>query len=474
LTIVCGAAFGENRKTLIARLLDSQAHIEALSKSSDGTMEVYYDFVEDGKLDGGKAAIAAPSAAPELFAAATSYNAYTLIDNGPCENRIDLVFVGDGYTASEMDLYLTHVTNVLEQFFLEQPLKEYASYFNVHVVEVISNQSGVDEPAKGIYRDTALDMAFDCQGIDRLLCLNYTKAWNAAANAPATDLVIAVGNTTRYGGAGYPKLATVAGGNGAAVEVALHEFGHSFAKLADEYHYYDGTIYTGGELVEANISKYTAAEQLSSHYKWYRWLDLPEVDTFEGAQYKQYKIYRPTEISKMNALGYPFGPVNIEQFVFSIYQTISAIDSFTPAAAGIMSSESIFSVGLQRPATHQLNIEWQIDGILVPDANQPSFRPAPYLTANTIQTIKARVTDTTALVRDESKRVSLLTDEKTWQVWRASADFNNDGTVNGIDLYDMATWWLSDNQDYDVAPPGGDGIVDFEDFALLARQWGVD
>jgi hypothetical protein len=369
-----------------------------------------------------------------------------------------------------MDTYLLHITNVLAQFFNEEPFKEYANYFNVHVVEVISNQSGIDEPDNGIYRDTALDMAFNCDGIARLLCVNYTDAWAAAESARDTDFVLAFANTTRYGGAGYSKLSVLSGGHSTAVELALHEFGHSFAKLADEYHYSDGTTYTGSEPTEMNVSKYNAASQLASHLKWYRWLDLPEVDTFEGAKYKQYGIYRPTDNSKMGSLNLPFRSVNVEQFVFNIYQKVSLIDSFTPTASGVLYGAGNFSVTCPVPATHTLRVEWQVDGVTVLDSNQTSFCPDAYLTANATHILKARITDNTALVRDENKRITLLTDAKSWQVWRASADFNTDGFIDAADLAEMLLWWLSNNEDYDIAPPGGDGIVNFKDFAVLAEQ----
>lgn len=468
---ISGEAFTQDNCPYNTSALAAMAHIEELSRSGQGTIDVYYDFVEDGQLRGGKITMDSPSMAPELFLAPPPYNAYTLIDNGPSENRIDLVCVGDGYTAGEMNLYLTHVENVIAQFFYGEAFHEYARYFNVHVVEVISNQSGVDEPKLGIYRDTALDMAFDCQGIDRLLCVNYTKAWTAAQQARAVDIVLAFGNTTRYGGAGYSKLSTLAGGNGSAVELALHEFGHSFANLADEYYYYDSTTYTGSEPVEVNVSKYNASVQSASLLKWYRWLDLPEVDTFEGAKYKQYGIFRPTDNSKMKSLGSPFGPVNNEQIVFSIYQSISSIDSYTPVSSEVLSGAEVFSVACQMPETNALRVEWQIDGITVLNSYQTSFCPDSYLAANIIHTLRARVKDDTVLVRDENKRSTILTDERSWRVWRASVDFNTDGAVDIADLAYMSPWWLSNNSDYDVAPLGGNGIVDFEDFAVLASQW---
>ena len=68
----------------------------------------------------------------------------TLINNGPSANRIDITIVGDGYTNAELGTYANHVDNILPVFFGEEPLKEYASFFNVHRVDVASNESGVD------------------------------------------------------------------------------------------------------------------------------------------------------------------------------------------------------------------------------------------------------------------------------------------------------------------------------------------
>jgi hypothetical protein len=447
------------------------AQIETLTKNGSSMMGVYYDYVEDGKLKGGKLMIPVPEPELATLVAMPPYNAYPLIDNGPSENRIDLVCVGDGYTADEMDVYLEHVQNVIINFFMEEPLDIYASYFNVHVVEVLSNESGVDEPDYGIYRDTALDMTFNCNGIPRLLCVDYGKAWTAAENARDVDLVLALANTTRYGGAGYSKLSTLAGGNSSAVGLALHEFGHSFAALADEYHYGDGATYTGPEPVQPNVSIYDSDAQLAQQLKWYLWLDLPEVDTFEGALYKQYGIYRPTESSKMKALSYPFGPVNVEQFIFSIYEEISPIDAVEPVPNDVLPAATIFSVTNQAPATYALDVQWQIDGVPVPNANEASFCPENYLTANTVQTLTTQVVDNTILVRDENKRQNLLTDQEDWLVWKPSADFDDNGIVDIEDLYSMVTWWLSDKTDFDIAPPGGDNIVNFQDFSVLAAQW---
>ena len=96
------------------------------------------------------------------------------------------------------------------------------------------------------------------------------------------------------------------------------------------------------------------------------------------------------------------------------------------------------------------------------------------MAVNTVQTLTARVSDGTASVRDESKRETLLTDKHNWFVWKASADFTGDDIVNTADLYEMALRWLLTVPPYDVATAGGDGIVNFQDFAALANQWQSD
>jgi len=152
--------------------------------SHAGKIKVYYDYVEDGQLKGG-VVVFDEATAPASFVRGApvtvdTWSVTTVVDNGPVTNRLDVVIVGDGYTDLDLPGYATDVANVIAGFFDDEPLDAYASYFNVHRVDVISNESGVDEPDSGIYRDTALDMRYDCDGIARLLCINVSKAWAAA------------------------------------------------------------------------------------------------------------------------------------------------------------------------------------------------------------------------------------------------------------------------------------------------------
>ena len=239
----------------------------------------------------------------------------TPVLGGDPANRIDLVFVGDGYTAGELGIYASHVTAQVMDFFQEEPYTAYQDYFNVHQVDVVSNESGVDnDPVPGIQRDTAMDMRFFCNGIERLLCVSVSKANNFAANAPDVDLIAAIANSTKYGGAGYSMndLATAAGGNSLSTEILLHEFGHALGDLADEYHYGDGATYNGGEVPEPNVSIRTAAEMANLSQKWFRWLGTNDpmfdglVSTYRGRALPPVRHLSPNEQLADAQLGAPF------------------------------------------------------------------------------------------------------------------------------------------------------------------------
>lgn len=235
-------------------------------------------------------------------------------ETGPSDQRFDLVFVGDGYTADQIAVFHQDVLSKWAELSAVEPFASYKQYFNVWEVDVASPESGVDnDPSMGVSRNTALDMGFWCQGTapdtERLLCVDQGKATQAAGAAPQVDQVIALGNTAKYGGAGG-GVATAAGSNDQAGQIAVHELGHSIGGLADEYDYpYD--TYTGAEPPEPNISVHTAAELAQLGTKWAGYLgqtspDGGVVDSFEGAGYYVHGLYRPTDNSIMRTLGQQF------------------------------------------------------------------------------------------------------------------------------------------------------------------------
>ncbi|MEE8575660.1 MAG: M64 family metallopeptidase [candidate division Zixibacteria bacterium] len=446
---------------------------------SGGEVTIYYDYIENGQLKGGVVTTLLPSVnLDSLIGPLSEWPVTTIIDNGPVSNRIDLVFVGDGYTASELGSYATHVQNIVSGYFAEEPMAAYASYFNVHRVDVVSNESGVDELDNSIYRDTALDMAYGCNNTPRLLCIDVGKAVAAASNAPEVELIFALANSTRYGGAGYPDLSTMAGNNSSSVELALHESGHSLAKLADEYQYSDGATYTGPERPEQNVSIYDAAEQIALETKWYRWLDLPNVDTFEGAYYNQYGIYRPTNNSKMRSLGRPFEEINSEQFVINFYKLVSPMDEATPPSQEPLPGDTVFHVIPMEPIDHSLDVQWSVDGVDVPGATGLTFTPTSLPIG--IHDVAVTAVDNTTRVREDTARATWLTDTRQWQIEVVpepdpNASLNGDCFVDFIDLAIFASQlgardccspdWC---KGADFEP---DFDVDFADLGVLIEQW---
>jgi len=175
-----------------------------------------------------------------------------LWDNGPSSNRVDIVFLGDGYTAADINtIYNSDINSMLNWMFSgnENPYPRYKNFFNVYRLDIISQERGADVPPKGIFRNTALDASYYFDGVtERLLYINEAKANQALVdNLPDPSLaemrLVTVNDTLYGGGGGY--FSVYAGGNSNATEIALHELGHSFDGLADEYDYGNSGIYSG-------------------------------------------------------------------------------------------------------------------------------------------------------------------------------------------------------------------------------------
>ncbi|MFD6157146.1 M64 family metallopeptidase [Nocardia sp. NPDC060256] len=284
----------------------------SVAVGSAGPTEEREVFSPDGTISRVIAPVPDKSPAPR---SAVQADVVTIQQTGPSSQRFDLVFVGDGYTASQLGTYKQHAINRWNEITQVEPFKTYKNSFNVWAVNVVSQQSGVDNDPRGTYRNTALDMTFWCGGTERLLCVNETKALQYARLAPEADQVIALANTTKYGGAGG-GVATSSGGNAQAGQIVLHELGHSVGGLADEYDY-PNDRYTGREPSEANASTYTSAQMQQNRTKWYQYLgkqspDGGVVGTYEGAVYCKRGVYRPTENSLMRTLGREFNLIGLD------------------------------------------------------------------------------------------------------------------------------------------------------------------
>lgn len=291
-------------------------------------------FAEDGSIT--KALTPrAPAERSTDFRALAAADVVPVHVTGDAADRFDLVFVGDGYTTDDLTTYSNNVASKWAELSAVEPFASYKDYFNVWQVNVISPQSGVDnDPTKGLDKITALDMGFWCQGRDanteRLLCVNETKAKQFAALAPQADQVIALGNTTKYGGAGG-SVATAAGSNAQAGQIAIHELGHSIGGLADEYDY-PYANYTGLEPKEVNVTKDPTGA------KWGDYLGLPSPDggvigPVEGARYYKTGLYRPTQNSLMRTLGKEFNSIGRDAMIKAFKAKIPSLNNAAAPAA---------------------------------------------------------------------------------------------------------------------------------------------
>jgi hypothetical protein len=409
-------------------LLVAPSALAALQQgvSDPGSFEtVYYDTLdENGNLTGGKVEMWVPSRhAPIAVTPATST---LLMSFGPTNpaNRIDFVFVGDGYTAAQLSTYATQVTTVTNSFFNKVPYSTYRNYFQVHRVDVVSVDSGVDnDPTQGILKNTAMDMKYWCNGTERLLCVSVNKAYSFANNAPDVDLVAALANSSMYGGAGYPSndLGTCAAGNGSSVQIMQHEFGHALGNLADEYDYGGAATYTGGEPSNVNASKLTSTAMAAANSKWARWLGTNIstqdglVSTFEGAVYSQFGVYRPSNNSLMRNLGRPFNPPSIEKLIIEIYKIVDPIDASSDTLITYNGTETLFVTPMV-PVGHVLDIQWRLDGAPIAGATGTTLDLSTLGLSGCDSIVSVVVTDNTTLVRDEDARASYMTQTLDFQV----------------------------------------------------------
>lgn len=210
----------------------------------------------------------------------------TTINSGNPHSKVDLVILGEGYTFEEIDKFSSDLQKFTNTFFSQEPYKSYKSNFNVYGVLKPSEETGVDEPRAGIYKNTALSCTFNSMGSERYLLTEDNKAiHDLAAHVPYDAIYIMV-NHKRYGGGGiYNFFCTFTTDNQFDDYLFLHEFGHSFSGLADEYYTsataYDNFYKPTVEPVEPNISALIDKENL----KWNDMLsENIELPTFWGKE----------------------------------------------------------------------------------------------------------------------------------------------------------------------------------------------
>ena len=245
--------------------------------------------------------------------------------SGSAEDCIDVAILAEGYTQSEMELFYRDAEATCEALFAHAPFDKLKNRFNIVAVESVSEDSGVSIPLKGEWKSTAVSSHFSTFYSDRYLTTSRVKSIHNWLSGIPYEHIIILANTDTYGGGGiYNSYTLTTAHHPSFKPVVVHEFGHSFGGLADEYFYSDepSPLYPYHlEPWEQNISTLVNFES--------KWKDMVPAGTpvptpvktsgdeiytavgvYEGAGYTSKGIYRPATNCRMKTNEAPgFCPV---------------------------------------------------------------------------------------------------------------------------------------------------------------------
>lgn len=210
---------------------------------------------------------------------------------------IHIAFVAEGYTTREMDHYLDDCKKAIGSLFNHEPFKSLQDRFNIIALKSVSEDSGTSEPSKGIWKHTALGSHFDTFYSDRYLTtLHLKQLHNLLAGTPYEHIIILV-NTEHYGGGGiYNSYNLCYTGGKHFLPVVVHEFGHSFGGLGDEYAYGDNDpmYFADTEPWEPNLTT-----KCDFSMKWENLVKEGKAGLIEGGGYLIHGVWRGFENCRM-------------------------------------------------------------------------------------------------------------------------------------------------------------------------------
>jgi hypothetical protein len=233
---------------------------------------------------------------------------------GDPATSVDLAFIAEGYKAEEMAKFRNDVKKMVDSLFTEPAFSEYRDKFNIWAVEAVSDDSGTDIPGEKSYVSTALNSSFYTFDIDRYLTTQDIKSVNDYAAVVPHDNIIVLINSSKYGGGGvYNYYSGTTVDHFLSPVVFIHEFGHGFVGLADEYYSsevaYEEFYPLNVEPWEPNITTMVDFEA-----KWKKMIpkDIPiptppedkfsnVTGLFEGGGYSAKGIYRPEMDCRMKS-----------------------------------------------------------------------------------------------------------------------------------------------------------------------------
>jgi hypothetical protein len=347
----------------------------------------------------------------------------TLTYTGDINKHINVVILGDGYLEEDLVQFLQDAENFTTYFFQIQPYSNYKGFFNVFTLSVPSMERGAASHPDSLI-DNYFGSTFWYADIERLLVpTNSSRIFSVLAeNFPAYDQVFMLVNSTKYGGSG--GWVATASLNNQSKEVALHELGHSFANLSDEY--WAGDQYAREN---TNMTKETNLEQLV----WRNWHGDAEIGLFPHEESPAW--HRPHQDCKMRYLNRPFCAICIEGTIESIYDLASPLRNYYPENAVLAEPEDpqIFSLDLIKPNPNTLKVTWDLNGKIIQSGLDTLLLDHSELMDGE-NSVVAVIEDTTVLIRpydDESYHFITV----QWQTGSGTANRGGLENYTGIQVF---------------------------------------
>jgi hypothetical protein len=376
--------------------------------------------------------------------------------NGPSANRIDMVFIAEGYTNvwenrsdmngdaiisyDEQAKFDSDVQSMLASLVKEPPFSDYRHYFNFYRINVVSTQVGADSawrnPARS--RQTVFGASHPYEDMPRMLVVDKHQVKRFVSGHVPFDVIVVIVNDA-WGGSGSKRLATI-GINRYETEISfvtwnmkytcsqvLHELGHALASLGDEYDYGGVSldpVLEGREPPFPNLTRETSREKI----KWRHWIDADtpvptpgrgsQIGLFEGAFYHKRGYYRPEYDCRMRDFGKPFCRVCREAIVRKIYLNVNLIEKVLPAQSVVRiaaGDSPTFSITSPARTDKTVSVEWKMDGRVI-DGEAPLSRTLKTdgLTAGR-HVLTVTLEDITSYVRSDPE--DRLTANHEWEIF---------------------------------------------------------
>lgn len=349
-----------------------------------------------------------------------------IIDSGPDDKRIKFVILGDGYLASQQTKFISDAKVIANALFTKSPYREYKPYINIYAVKVPSNAEGAAKDPKSPI-DNYFGSSFNVEGTDRcLFALKDQLVMKVASdNVPGYHQIMVLVNDSKYGGCGDDNYCTLST-NAQSGEIAIHESGHTYGGLADEYWF------------QFSDQPNQSSTNSQSAIKWSKWWGVNGIGAYNyegaGSQY-----YRPHQNCEMKVLDAQFCNVCRDVFVSKYHKSVNMTESYTPTDLNqtMPANGSIdFSVTLLAPIPNTLSFKWELNG-------QPFKKMVKNVTVKESDLIPAQenklvmsVKDTTSFIRVDHYK-SIIWETVEWKINFGTSGINTTSNFYkaGIDIY---------------------------------------